>query len=932
MANRVQAVLNRPVAATTLQKQVPRAEAARGAGGRGLARRIGRVLAVPGYVFSPAVRSSVAALVVVALSAALPCLAVRAQSGEAKGPAGPPPGRASARPLLKFKYRHEASSIAFSPDSHILASSSFRRIRLTDMETGKLARTGEVQHGTPNSMAFSPDGKFLVAGTNAGKVEVLRTPTLVQDQVLPVTKWSIYALAVSPDSSTLASCAADGTVELWEIKSARRLRALGAKGERMASIAFSPDGKLVAALSRYGRCDVWNAETGKRETTADGVGNEGSDLLFSRDGGTLGIATGGQSIHVWNFRANKPSRVQVPDVLVGKPRVNGPWDGTQQDWRPMNAPLGEFSFGMARLAPGLRAAASVLENGSVAIWDVAGRRLLRILPTAHEPGVFGGGVRTLAISPNGALLAAGNMRGDVEVWRLQGESKRTRATPPIAADETPGPWGPALDGLRTRLILKPVKPSREALLQQGKGGREIDQRQIPVAEGVWWKVCLQVRNETKKELKIVWPEIRRAGAIVIARENGQRVPYHSIRGDPSVTRQIPITVLPGDVSTQNSILLGRNHDMRRPGKYRIQFPETKADGSVPPEVTNRTLPASNVLEFENAPPSVATPPAVKTTGRQAPEDPALGHVSAGGRPRWYQDLFAVDVNGKWGYIDDKGRIVIEPAYEVVHCFGEGLAAVRLNGKYGFIDKTGKVVIPPQFVQTFWFREGLAWVDDGANGGFIDKTGRIVLRAPPGTYCRDFRCGLAKTMPRPRRHAPDDWEGKVGFIDKTGKRAIAKEYDDGHGFHEGLAGVKINGKWGCIDKTGAIVIEPRFDEVSSFFNGRAGVVVHKKFGFIDKTGKMVVKPHYDYGHFFLGELANVWFTPEPSNGAGRGYVSRRGQVVWKPSRIVPHRRATPARSNPPHSSPRLREDRPRSSCQTSEVFKTSGVMPVRSKNA
>ncbi len=42
--------------------------------------------------------------------------------------------------------------------------------------------------------------------------------------------------------------------------------------------------------------------------------------------------------------------------------------------------------------------------------------------------------------------------------------------------------------------------------------------------------------------------------------------------------------------------------MHSPGRYRIQFPETKAKGEVPAEVTNPTLPASNVLEFESGGP------------------------------------------------------------------------------------------------------------------------------------------------------------------------------------------------------------------------------------------------------------------------------------------------------------------------------------------
>ncbi|EAK1349894.1 WG repeat-containing protein, partial [Campylobacter coli] len=54
------------------------------------------------------------------------------------------------------------------------------------------------------------------------------------------------------------------------------------------------------------------------------------------------------------------------------------------------------------------------------------------------------------------------------------------------------------------------------------------------------------------------------------------------------------------------------------------------------------------------------------------------------------------LNGKWGFIDKSGKIVIEPKFDGVGNFSEGLAGVELNGKWGFIDKSGKIVIEPKF--------------------------------------------------------------------------------------------------------------------------------------------------------------------------------------------------------------------------------------------
>ncbi len=57
---------------------------------------------------------------------------------------------------------------------------------------------------------------------------------------------------------------------------------------------------------------------------------------------------------------------------------------------------------------------------------------------------------------------------------------------------------------------------------------------------------------------------------------------------------------------------------------------------------------------------------------------------------------AVLLNGKWGFVDSSGNIVIEPQYDDARSFSYGYAAVKKDGRWGFIDKNGKIVIEPQF--------------------------------------------------------------------------------------------------------------------------------------------------------------------------------------------------------------------------------------------
>ena len=54
---------------------------------------------------------------------------------------------------------------------------------------------------------------------------------------------------------------------------------------------------------------------------------------------------------------------------------------------------------------------------------------------------------------------------------------------------------------------------------------------------------------------------------------------------------------------------------------------------------------------------------------------------------------AVKKDGKWGFIDIDGNMVIPPTYEGANSFSMGLAAVRMDGRWGFIDEKQNIVIP-----------------------------------------------------------------------------------------------------------------------------------------------------------------------------------------------------------------------------------------------
>ena len=58
--------------------------------------------------------------------------------------------------------------------------------------------------------------------------------------------------------------------------------------------------------------------------------------------------------------------------------------------------------------------------------------------------------------------------------------------------------------------------------------------------------------------------------------------------------------------------------------------------------------------------------------------------------------------GKWGFIDKTGAVIIPPQSKYGSPFHEGLAAASVGDKWGYIDKTGKFVINPQYDSALQF--------------------------------------------------------------------------------------------------------------------------------------------------------------------------------------------------------------------------------------
>jgi hypothetical protein len=157
---------------------------------------------------------------------------------------------------------------------------------------------------------------------------------------------------------------------------------------------------------------------------------------------------------------------------------------------------------------------------------------------------------------------------------------------------------------------------------------------------------------------------------------------------------------------------------------------------------------------------------------------------------------------QYGFIDSTGREVIPTQFEDAASFSEGLAAVKVNGKNGFINNQGQIVITPAFERSCYvsvFSHGLApvytTIEEGPSG-YIDKTGKMVID-PEFEFVSQFSEEVAMVRPL--------GSNEFGYINTQGEWLIKPTYDMSLGFHEGLATVKVMNKDGS--STFSIIDKP-----------------------------------------------------------------------------------------------------------------------------
>ncbi len=223
-------------------------------------------------------------------------------------------------------------SMAFHPASDLLAvATESNAVHLWDIRNRN--RVGDLAHdGAVNSVAFSPDGRYLVSASDDMSVRVWEIPSSQPSQppLAPRLSFklmdaeSFSSAAFSPDSSRIVTGSRDQTAQVWNVSTREKTGVVLRHGDAVYSASFSPDGCCILTASRDRTARLWDAYSGDSIGAPFRHAGEVNSASFDPTGRRIVTASRDGTARVWlallDSRASGADRVilaQLAEALGG---------------------------------------------------------------------------------------------------------------------------------------------------------------------------------------------------------------------------------------------------------------------------------------------------------------------------------------------------------------------------------------------------------------------------------------------------------------------------------------------------------------------------------------------------------------------------------------------------------------------------------------
>ena len=150
----------------------------------------------------------------------------------------------------------KATAADWSADGKLIATSGVDRAKVWDASTGKLVQEIQVEDESAGPVAFHPDGRRLLLGSNRTARLWNASTGKAVGPPLPHPE-PVVAVSFSPDGRIMATASGDRSARLWDVRTGKPLGAPLPHRQAISWLRFLPDGRRLAAMAVGSGLQTW---------------------------------------------------------------------------------------------------------------------------------------------------------------------------------------------------------------------------------------------------------------------------------------------------------------------------------------------------------------------------------------------------------------------------------------------------------------------------------------------------------------------------------------------------------------------------------------------------------------------------------------------------------------------------------------------------
>jgi WD40 repeat protein/energy-coupling factor transporter ATP-binding protein EcfA2 len=288
--------------------------------------------------------------------------------------------------------------------------------------------TKDIHQGVVTSVAISPDGSYVVSGSEDKTIKLWNKEGKVIQQ-LNGHSGHVTAVAISANGQYILSGSQDKTIRLWT-KNGKLLQEMKGHNDTVKSVAFSSDGQYIVSGSTDKTVRLWNKQGSPISKPFQAHELGVMSVAVSPDGQYIVSGSEDKTVRLWNkqgnpvglpFKGHERTVTSVAFSPDGQYIVSGSEDGTVRLWDKDGNPIGnplKGHYGFIKIVTFSADGQSVIsgsEDKTIRFWDKEGHNIgLPFKGHTHY-------VLSVAFSPDGQQIVSAGRDDILRLWTKDGK-------------------------------------------------------------------------------------------------------------------------------------------------------------------------------------------------------------------------------------------------------------------------------------------------------------------------------------------------------------------------------------------------------------------------------------------------------------------------------------------------------------------------------